>query len=446
MAKIDLLRGMGTYQTTCHPKKDRNNPDVEPEYPPDAPKACREGKCKHPWEARHWENGRSIRKRFKEKKVGEKYLIDKFGKKDFLKGVISKPYGKMPVLNRYALDVIADLTYLDQTSRTLYLRNLVNHAFPHIGMMRLDMIKFKTIQELIRKLETGDKGNPPVYPGIVDNIVRTSLNHVFRQAIEDGWVTHNPCEGQRIKPIPEANRYVPSPAEIHTIAHTIRPFFRAAIYVMAGAGLREGEMLGLTPDCIKGDHLYVYRQWARNGGYKNLKYDRAGTGRLIPIDPILRAELIRHIETYGVKEDQPLFYSPRNPDQPYTAYTFESLLNMATLELGLKHLKIRPHNFRHAFASHCVDRGVEIAEIAKMLGHKSIEMTYRIYYKMTKNLDRIQASINSFLSEGLPEGVTMPGVNELVPADRAEEIRALTERLELLSGMTVRMEDLDQAA
>jgi integrase len=38
-----------------------------------------------------------------------------------------------------------------------------------------------------------------------------------------------------------------------------------------------------------------------------------------------------------------------------------------------------PHSLRHVFASALLARGVPITDVAEWLGHRSIEVTYRIY-------------------------------------------------------------------
>ena len=41
--------------------------------------------------------------------------------------------------------------------------------------------------------------------------------------------------------------------------------------------------------------------------------------------------------------------------------------------------RFTPHSLRHVFASALLARGVPITDVAEWLGHRSIEVTYRIY-------------------------------------------------------------------
>jgi integrase len=45
-------------------------------------------------------------------------------------------------------------------------------------------------------------------------------------------------------------------------------------------------------------------------------------------------------------------------------------------------VRLTPHKLRHAYGTHCVDRGVDIRIIAEALGHESLEST-KIYFPVS---------------------------------------------------------------
>lgn len=451
MADVALKHGMGTLRTTCHPKKIHNVPQP---YPDDAPAACKKGTCKHDWEARWREGDSQPKKIFAEKAAGLAHLTGIYNKK--LKGeeriLTPKPVpgqSRVVLLEPYALAWLSKKKGISEQTRDKYRIILGKHVFPHIGKTPISRIKEAHIVKLVEFLYSEDKktGKTPVYPGTVKSLMKYLLKPIFALAIKEGLTKEQPITDEiDIRDNPDVDRYVPSSGEVHAIGQQIRRFFRAAIYLMAGCGLREAEALAVTKDCIRGDRLFIKRQWRGKYGFKNLKYDRTKKGRWIPLDPIVLHELERHIEEYGVADGQPLFYSSGDRNKPFGAATLEDYLREACLVLGLADKKIRPHNLRHFFASCCVERGVELAEVSRMLGHKSVETTYKIYYQLPKNLDRIKLAINGFLSAEVPDNVILLGAHQLAAEDNASEINELVARLKAISGMEVILQPYGIAA
>lgn len=56
----------------------------------------------------------------------------------------------------------------------------------------------------------------------------------------------------------------------------------------------------------------------------------------------------------------------------------------ARKEAGITSLRF--HDLRHTFATRMADAGMEMQELAKILGHTDISMTYR-YYHLTKKVN-----------------------------------------------------------
>ena len=335
-------------------------------------------RCDCKIEARFYDaiTGKQRHKVFLTKQDMERFLAANYQERLKRQGMpVVSPEGDMPTFEQYANQWLDGKEELRPNSRRQYMSALRTYAFPAFGDKPINKITKIDIERL--KTEMYEKG---VYEGTVKTLIKFVLGPIFRQAVEDGWRADNPADRQKTRKVPTADRYIPSVEEIHKIADCINPFFRVAIYLMAGAGLREGEMLGFSRDCILEDSLWIYRQWTHSGSWGPLKYFEEGEGRHVPLSNLLREELERHIETYNIPPNGVLFPSDVIPDLPVNNSSFDRELKKAVIRAGLEDKAITAHNFRHAFATYMVQK-VDVATVSKMLGHKSVQTTYKTYIK-----------------------------------------------------------------
>lgn len=55
---------------------------------------------------------------------------------------------------------------------------------------------------------------------------------------------------------------------------------------------------------------------------------------------------------------------------------------------------VRFHDLRHTFATRMADAGMEMQDLAKILGHTDISMTYRYYHLTKKVNDKMRDILN----------------------------------------------------
>jgi len=73
--------------------------------------------------------------------------------------------------------------------------------------------------------------------------------------------------------------------------------------------------------------------------------------------------------------------------------SFVNLLKMYLAISGLKKKGYTAHSFRHSFATHLIEAGVDLFKVQKLLGHASLDTT-KIYInfnssQMAKAVDRL---------------------------------------------------------
>ncbi|MGW5070298.1 tyrosine-type recombinase/integrase [Streptomyces cyaneofuscatus] len=60
--------------------------------------------------------------------------------------------------------------------------------------------------------------------------------------------------------------------------------------------------------------------------------------------------------------------------------------------------KLNPYSLRRSFASNCLSKGIPITDVAEWMGHKNIQMTFRIYrHLMPASIGRAARLLNEGL-------------------------------------------------
>ena len=137
------------------------------------------------------------------------------------------------------------------------------------------------------------------------------------------------------------------------------------VWFMAATGARVSELLH-----IKAEHVKV--------GYLDL-YSKGGKIRRLYIPKNLRTEANEWLSKKGINSGY-LFLNRFG--QVITTRGIAQQLKHFADKYGLKREVVYPHSFRHRFAKNFLDRFNDIALLADLMGHESIETT-RIYLRRT---------------------------------------------------------------
>lgn len=216
----------------------------------------------------------------------------------------------------------------------------------------------------------------------------SSLRSLFKFALTEGLVNHNPMEDVET---PKIDRYLPVSLTYDQVLHLLEQpdtssylglRDRAIMELFYSSGLRVSEVISLNrTDIDFTEHLMKIR----------------GKGRKERIVPITRngaSWIKKYLENplryLSTKEHQPeqdpdaLFLNkwgtrltPRSVDRQFKAYIEQS---------GLAG-KATPHTIRHTIATHWLENGMDLKTIQMILGHESLATT-TIYTQVSTALKR----------------------------------------------------------
>ena len=144
-----------------------------------------------------------------------------------------------------------------------------------------------------------------------------------------------------------------------------------AFEMLYWCGIREGELLALTPD----DFDFNAKTVTINKSYQRIHKEDVITSpktkksnRTIVMPDILCEEMQEYIG---------LFYKLEKSDRlfPITKHYLKHEMERGSRIAGVKRIKI--HNLRHSAISLLIEMGFSAVAIAERVGHESIDITYR---------------------------------------------------------------------
>lgn len=142
------------------------------------------------------------------------------------------------------------------------------------------------------------------------------------------------------------------------------------VWYLAATGARVSELIQ-----IKVEHVYI--------GYFDL-YTKGGKLRRLYIPKLLKEQTEKWLKENNL--DSGWLFKNRFGERITTRGISQQLKNYA-MKYGLNTKVVYPHSFRHRFAKNFLDKFNDIALLADLMGHESIETT-RIYLRRTASEQR----------------------------------------------------------
>ena len=284
-----------------------------------------------------------------------------------------------------------------------YSDQIRNHIKPALGSVKLEALNAHTIQAFYNSLGAEREGKPGLSPKTVKN-VHGVLHKALQQAVALGYLRFNPSDActlprvvrKPIKPLDEEQ----SKAFLKAIqGHRFENLFTVTLFT----GMREGEVLGLTWDCIdfhtgivSVEKQMQLHQDKGSKGYE-LVSPKNGRSRTIAAAQTVLARLQQQ-RRWQMQQKLLLGSDWQNPEGLVFTNEFGTHLTKPTVYREYKRIvaamgcpNARFHDLRHSYAVAAIRAGDDIKTVQGNLGHATAAFTLDVYGHVTDQMKRESA-------------------------------------------------------
>lgn len=303
----------------------------------------------------------------------------------FFKNAESKKHTVSDLIERYLEKIERD-----NKKRASDIAHLLDWWKAELGYCILADLTRSLISEKIDKLAsktvfrvnkgTGKKERTPITPATINRYI-AAFSHVCSVAVNEWeWLENNPL--QKIKKLKEPR------GRIRFLSDTERTSLLSAckqapyehlylVVVLAlSTGARRGEILNLRWKDIDFTRKQIVLHETKNK-----------ERRVIPLTGHAFDLIVQHKKIQRL--DTPLIFPSQRGDKPYEIKrSWEGAIKEAGIE------DFRFHDLRHSAASYLAMNGASLAEIAEVLGHKTLQMVKRYAHLSEAHTSSVVASMN----------------------------------------------------
>ncbi|MEP7145271.1 MAG: tyrosine-type recombinase/integrase [Ferruginibacter sp.] len=152
---------------------------------------------------------------------------------------------------------------------------------------------------------------------------------------------------------------------------------KAILFCAYSAGLRVSEVVNLKISDVDSDRMQLFIEKAKG------KKDRY-VGLSILLLDVLRAYIKKAVPRPRVY----VFENPMNPGQAYSIRSAQKIFEQAK-DRAFVNKDIGIHSLRHSFATHLLEKGIDLKYIKELLGHFNIKTTERYLHVKRETLVNI---------------------------------------------------------
>ena len=268
---------------------------------------------------------------------------------------------------------------------------------PYIGKVQLSNLTPAMVQSMYNSLQR-DKG---LSAKTIKN-VHGVLHRAMTQAQKLGYIRLNPLDAVTL---PRIEKKQIEPMDDEDLARFLKAIkgnpYESVFFVTVFTGLREGEVLGLTWDCVDFEQstLFINKQHNKIKGGKEYEFSSLKNDKprlIVAADGVMDA--LKKQKARQQRWAEQAGDGWNNADNlVFTTELGRYLCNQTVYLVFKKVVKalgmgsVRFHDLRHTFAVNSLKAGDDIKTVQENLGHHTAAFTLDVYAHVTSGMKRDSA-------------------------------------------------------
>lgn len=215
----------------------------------------------------------------------------------------------------------------------------------------------------------------------------SALSHAFTTAVKEwGWIDDTPMRKVSKPSLPRGRvRFLSDderPRLLKACKESSNPYLYSVVVFALSTGMRQGEIMGLTWDVVDLNRGRAILHETKNGERRAV----AITGHALEL--MKEMNKVRRIDSKLIFPSKEI--SPQKKQKPMDLRTpWKTAVRKAELS------DFKFHDLRHSAASYLAMNGASLAEIAEVLGHKTLQMVKRYAHLSEGHTARVVESMNT---------------------------------------------------